>query len=80
MKDTSNPRFLVPGDPEVTCLRCGERPSTGVMLQMCDPCFTEWEADINARGDASPTGRVELNDIEAAELNAYMGRTPEVKA
>ena len=30
------------------CLHCNERESTGVLVQLCDACFDEWEARVNS--------------------------------
>ena len=35
-------------DTNPICQRCKSRPSTGVLVHLCDPCFDQWEAETNA--------------------------------
>jgi hypothetical protein len=46
------------------CRKCRVRESTGILIELCDPCFDAWEAEHKAKIAASPTGRRELSDEE----------------
>ena len=62
------------------CRKCGLRESTGVLIQMCDPCFDAWEAEMKQRSSVSPDGKAHLDDAEAMELTICMGESPKAKA
>jgi hypothetical protein len=51
------------------CRRCRERPSTGALVELCDPCFDAWEAEVHAAAAASPDGRYALPDAEVEYLS-----------
>lgn len=48
----------------MNCRKCRSRPSTGVLIDLCDPCFDAWEADIRARAAASPDEKVDATDLD----------------
>lgn len=53
------------------CGKCNERESTGIVVVLCDPCFDEWEASVQARKEAGAVdadGKVPISDGEAAML------------
>lgn len=39
----------------VPCMICKERESTGIIFQMCDECFAEFEKKLPAEGGYEPT-------------------------
>lgn len=51
------------------CRKCGERVSTGVLIELCDPCFDEFEAKINSESERSASGRYVPSDRELEYLH-----------
>ena len=41
------------------CTRCHERESTGYLINLCDECFDQWEAEVNA-------GKVDIGPVDAS--------------
>ena len=50
------------------CRKCRARPSTGYFIELCDPCFDEFESKIKTEASASPTGLYELPETECEYL------------
>ena len=49
------------------CRKCRERESTGIIFDMCEPCFTEFEQKI--KDGAGPDGKYKLPDQELEYLH-----------
>ena len=42
------------------CRRCQKRESTGILIHLCDECFDEWEAEVQASPKTADVGPVDL--------------------
>jgi len=54
------------------CVKCKERESTGVLIAMCDPCFDEFEAQVNEKAATSSDDIWHMTDSEADDLNTAL--------
>lgn len=46
------------------CIRCKEREATGIIFDLCEPCFAIFEAKINEHATASGSYRPEDKELE----------------
>ena len=51
------------------CRKCHARPSTGVVFDLCDPCFDEFEAVIAQGSAASENRKYTPTDAELEYVN-----------
>ena len=51
------------------CRKCHARPSTGVVFDLCDPCFDDFESTIAAGATASENGKYTPTSAELEYVN-----------